>query len=140
MPQPTMAKPRGRVICAHPKDLGAVPALYMQSHIMTPSRLALPKGPAVSASLDDLASPQLLIDLDILDANLARMQAGCRQRKVNLRVHFKSLKCGGLAKYLQQKGVTAFLAAKTNEAEVLADAGVTDILIANEIVGAAKLR
>jgi D-serine deaminase-like pyridoxal phosphate-dependent protein len=89
---------------------------------------------------DDLDTPQLLIDLDILDDNLARMQAECRENGVELRVHFKSLKCGGLAKYLLRKGVGAFLAAKTNEAEILADAGVTDILIANQIVGAAKLR
>ncbi|MFL5340105.1 MAG: DSD1 family PLP-dependent enzyme [Gemmataceae bacterium] len=94
----------------------------------------------MSARLDDLDSPQLLIDLDILDANLARMQAACRERKVNLRIHFKSLKCGGLAKYLLQKGVAAFLAAKTNEAEILADAGVGDILIANQVVDPAKLR
>ena len=68
------------------------------------------------------------------------MQAACREAKVHLRVHFKSLKCGSLAKYLREKGVTAFLAAKTNEAEILADAGITDILIANQIVGSAKLR
>jgi D-serine deaminase-like pyridoxal phosphate-dependent protein len=90
--------------------------------------------------LSTLDSPQLLLDLDILDANLERMRQGCRKHGVNLRVHFKSLKCGGLAKYLVQKGVSAFLAAKLNEAEVLADAGITDILIANEIIGPIKLR
>jgi D-serine deaminase-like pyridoxal phosphate-dependent protein len=98
--------------------------------------VSVPSGGTL-ASLD---TPTLLIDLDILDANLERMRTTCRERGVRLRVHFKSLKCGGLAKYLHSKGISEFLCAKTNEAEVLADAGITDILIANEVVGAAKVR
>jgi D-serine deaminase-like pyridoxal phosphate-dependent protein len=94
----------------------------------------------IGQPLSALDSPQLLLDLDILDANLERMQQGCRKHGVNLRVHFKSLKCGGLAKYLAQKGISSFLAAKLNEAEVLADAGISDILLANEIIGPIKLR
>jgi hypothetical protein len=39
-------------------------------------------------SLTDLDSPQLL--LDQLDANLSRLQTACRERRVDLRVHFKS--------------------------------------------------
>ena len=89
--------------------------------------------------LDALDSPQLLLDLDTLDANLRTMQDACRQRGLALRVHFKSLKCGGLAKYLTSRGVQRFLCAKLNEAEVLADAGIDDIFIANEIVGPLKL-
>jgi D-serine deaminase-like pyridoxal phosphate-dependent protein len=91
------------------------------------------------SSLDELDSPQLLLDLDQLDANLARLQAACRDRRVDLRVHFKSLKCGGLARYLAARDVSRFLAAKLNEAEVLADAGINDILVANQIVGDRKL-
>jgi D-serine deaminase-like pyridoxal phosphate-dependent protein len=58
---------------------------------------------------------------------------------VDLRVHFKSLKCGSLARYLAGRGVSRFLCAKLNEAEVLADAGIGDIFVANQIVGAVKL-
>jgi D-serine deaminase-like pyridoxal phosphate-dependent protein len=43
-----------------------------------------------AGSLDELDSPQLLPDLDQLDANLARLQSACRERRVDLRVHFKS--------------------------------------------------
>jgi D-serine deaminase-like pyridoxal phosphate-dependent protein len=93
----------------------------------------------IGQPLDALDSPQLLLDLDTLDANLHRMQDACRQRGVDLRVHFKSLKCGGLARYLVKHGVDRFLCAKLNEAEVLADAGINDIFIANEIVGRRKL-
>jgi D-serine deaminase-like pyridoxal phosphate-dependent protein len=91
-------------------------------------------------ALDSLDTPQLLVDLDVLDANLLRMQSLCGERGVHLRVHFKSLKCGGLARYLSAKGVDGFLCAKLNEAEVLADAGITDILVANQVVGPIKTK
>lgn len=87
-----------------------------------------------------LDTPQLLIDLDVVDGNLERMFSTYRDRPVNVRVHFKSLKCGGLAKYVAARGGRTFLCAKLNEAEVLADAGLTDIFVANQIVGPLKLR
>jgi D-serine deaminase-like pyridoxal phosphate-dependent protein len=90
--------------------------------------------------LDALDTPQLLIDLDVVDANLRRMFDAARQRGVSVRTHFKSLKCGGLARYIAAAGGKTFLAAKLNEAEVLADAGIGDILIANEVVGTQKMR
>jgi D-serine deaminase-like pyridoxal phosphate-dependent protein len=97
--------------------------------------MSLPAG----TTLDALDSPQLLIDLDTLDGNLQRMQQALAGKGIDLRVHFKSLKCGGLAKYLAQRGVTRFLCAKLNEAEILADTGLTDVFIANQIVGPIKL-
>jgi len=56
-------------------------------------------------TIDQLDSPQLLIDLDILDANLQRMRSTFADRPLAIRIHFKSLKCGGLARYLHGKGV-----------------------------------
>jgi D-serine deaminase-like pyridoxal phosphate-dependent protein len=93
----------------------------------------------VGQPLDALDTPQLLLDLDILDRNLAFMQRGCVQSGKALRIHFKSLKTAGLAKYLAAKGVPAFLCAKLNEAEVLVDAGITDVFLANQVIGATKL-
>src|SRR5216684_3207945 len=89
--------------------------------------------------LDALDTPQLLIDLDVVDANLRRLFTAARERGVNVRTHFKSLKCGGLAQYIARQGGDTFLCAKLSEAEVLADAGIRDILIANEIIGRRKL-
>jgi D-serine deaminase-like pyridoxal phosphate-dependent protein len=87
-----------------------------------------------------LDSPQLLIDLDVVDANMSRMFGAVRDGPVDVRVHFKSLKCAGLARYLAAKGARSFLCAKLCEAEVLADAGLTDLFIANQIIGPGKLR
>jgi D-serine deaminase-like pyridoxal phosphate-dependent protein len=97
----------------------------------------MPASPA--PRLDELDSPQLLLDLDVLDANLHHLLDACSRRGVDLRVHFKSLKAGSLARYLLARGVHRFLCAKLNEAEVLADAGVADIFVANEIIGPRKL-
>jgi len=88
----------------------------------------------------DLDTPQALIDLDVVDRNAAAMLALGRGRGVDVRVHFKSLKCGGLAKYLMAAGFDTFLCAKLCEAEVLVDAGVGDVLVANVVVGPLKAR
>lgn len=93
----------------------------------------------IGQTLDALDTPQLLLDLDVIDANLNFLLKACKERGVGLRIHFKSLKCGGLARYLAAHGGKSFLCAKLNEAEVLAEAGITDILVANQVVGPIKL-
>ncbi|MFN6049634.1 MAG: hypothetical protein ACK47R_02265, partial [Planctomycetia bacterium] len=55
-----------------------------------------------SKSIWLLDTPTLLLDLDSVDKNLAQMNATRGNKRV--RIHFKSLKCAGLAKYLVQKG------------------------------------
>jgi D-serine deaminase-like pyridoxal phosphate-dependent protein len=96
--------------------------------------------PLAGQTLSQLDTPQLLLDLDVIDTNLKRMFDAFRGKPVHVCVHFKSLKCAGLARYIAKAGADGFLCAKLNEAEVLADAGLTDIFIANQIVGPVKLR
>lgn len=87
-----------------------------------------------------LDTPQVLIDLDIVDANVERMVKACRERGIHLRTHFKSLKTLGLARYLGKWGVDSFLCAKLHEAETLVQGGFKDVFIANQVVGPNKLR
>jgi D-serine deaminase-like pyridoxal phosphate-dependent protein len=94
----------------------------------------------IGKTLDSLDTPQAIIDLDVVDANLQTMRDRCARHPIELRVHFKSLKCAGLAKYLLERGFKPFLCAKLNEAEVLVDNGIKDVFIANQIVGPIKLR
>src|SRR5438067_2890821 len=96
--------------------------------------------PQPGQPVETLETPQLLLDLDVVDANLRRMLDAFQGRPVEVRVHFKSLKCAGLARYLAARGVRGFLCAKLNEAEVLAETGLTDLFVANQIVGPVKLR
>jgi D-serine deaminase-like pyridoxal phosphate-dependent protein len=91
-------------------------------------------------TIDDLDTPSLLLDLDLIDANARTMFAAKERFGVKVRVHFKSLKCTGLARYIAERGADGFLCAKLNEAEVLVAAGLTDVMIANQVVGPMKLK
>lgn len=87
-----------------------------------------------------LDTPALLVDLDRMDANIAHIAAACRANGVNWRPHFKCHKTPDIARLQIAAGAIGITCAKLGEAEVLADAGIADILIANQIVGAAKMR
>lgn len=85
-------------------------------------------------------TPALLLDLDVADANLARMAAFFKGRPARLRPHFKSHKCTTLAsRQLAAGSAVGITCAKLGEAEVLAKSGIRDILIANQIVGKPKM-
>jgi D-serine deaminase-like pyridoxal phosphate-dependent protein len=60
-------------------------------------------------------------------------------RHCRLRPHFKSHKCARIARLQMEAGAVGITCAKLGEAEVLADAGIEDILIANQIVGRTKM-
>src|SRR5256714_219079 len=86
-----------------------------------------------------LDTPALLVDLDALDANIARMGDCFRRHGVNWRPHTKGIKVPQIAQRLIDAGAIGITCAKLGEAEVMAAAGFKDILIANQIVGAQKL-
>src|SRR3954466_14520748 len=89
--------------------------------------------------MTNLDTPTLLVDLDALEANLQLMGAYFSKRHAKLRPHFKSHKCTTIAKKQMEAGAVGITCAKLGEAEVLAKAGITEILIANEIVGLVKI-
>jgi D-serine deaminase-like pyridoxal phosphate-dependent protein len=86
-----------------------------------------------------LDTPCLLIDLDILAANVARMAALARRARVALRPHAKTHKSARVARMQLDAGATGICVATVGEAEVMRAAGIEDILIAYNIVGEAKL-
>jgi D-serine deaminase-like pyridoxal phosphate-dependent protein len=87
----------------------------------------------------DLETPAVLIDLDILDRNLRHTAELARNAGVKLRPHFKTHKNVWIAKEQLRYGACGITVAKLGEAEVLAEAGVDDILIAFPIIGSVKL-
>jgi D-serine deaminase-like pyridoxal phosphate-dependent protein len=95
---------------------------------------------STSTSFTGIDTPALLLDADALSANLQQMASFFVQRHSKLRPHFKSHKCTTIAKLQMQAGAVGITCAKLGEAEVLADAGITNILIANQIVGPLKIR
>lgn len=88
----------------------------------------------------ELDTPSLLIDRDILVDNLRFMQNYADEQNVALRPHTKTHKMPDLAKMQDKLGARGITVAKVGEAEVMADNGLNDIFIANEIVGKQKLQ
>src|SRR5512147_2630329 len=93
----------------------------------------------IGKSLTEVDTPSLLLDATALHANLQQMAGFFRGRHCRLRPHFKSHKCTAIARLQMEAGAVGITCAKLGEAEVLADAGIQDILIANEIVGRVKI-
>jgi D-serine deaminase-like pyridoxal phosphate-dependent protein len=86
----------------------------------------------------DLDTPALLIELDLLQHNIDRMAGHLRDRGVAWRPHAKAFKCPAIAHMLRRAGAIGVTVAKVSEAEVMAAAGIDDILIAHLVVGPSK--
>lgn len=90
--------------------------------------------------LRELSTPALTIDLDILERNLDRVAELCRQQHVGLRPHTKTHKTPEVARLQLARGAVGLTVAKVGEAEVMAGAGLDDIMVAFPIYGGEKLR
>lgn len=90
-------------------------------------------------SVDDLPTPALLVDLDALDANIAKMAAHCRTKNRALRPHGKTHKCPEIARRLIAAGAVGSCAAKLSEAEAFAQGGVAGLLITTAVIGQHKI-
>jgi len=93
----------------------------------------------VGASKWELDTPVLCLDATALEQNIARMGEYFSQRPAMLRPHSKTHKCPTIAWMQLKAGAIGITCAKLGEAEVMAQAGIGDILIANQIVGADKI-
>jgi D-serine deaminase-like pyridoxal phosphate-dependent protein len=88
--------------------------------------------------LSELETPVLTADLDAIERNISRMQAYCDEHGVELRPHIKTHKLPELARLQLEAGAVGITCQKLGEAEVMADAGVEDILLSFPLVGSAK--
>jgi len=77
--------------------------------------------------INDLPTPALLLDLDILQRNLDTMAHKARSLGVALRPHIKTHKCLEIARMQRELGARGITVATLAEAEVFADAGFDDI-------------
>jgi D-serine deaminase-like pyridoxal phosphate-dependent protein len=81
-----------------------------------------------------LATPALVIDLDVLERNIAAMAEHAQHVGVSLRPHAKTHKSVEIARRQIEAGALGVCAAKLGEAEALADGGIESILITSPIV------
>lgn len=98
----------------------------------TPAQIGMP--------LADVDTPALILDLDVFERNLKLLNDSLAGRNIKLRPHAKSHKCPDIALRQIRAGAVGVCCQKVSEAEAMIDGGVNDVLVANEVVGAAKLK
>jgi D-serine deaminase-like pyridoxal phosphate-dependent protein len=91
------------------------------------------------STIHDLDTPSLVVDLDVMETNLSRLQHYCDQYGIRLRPHIKTHKIPALAHKQMELGAVGIACQKLGEAEVMAAAGLVDIMIPYNIVGQRKL-
>jgi len=90
--------------------------------------------PGSATSIHQLPTPALLVDLDALERNLARMQARCDALGVALRPHVKTHKCIEIGRMQRDLGARGITVATLEEARAFADAGFDDITWAFPVI------
>jgi D-serine deaminase-like pyridoxal phosphate-dependent protein len=88
--------------------------------------------------IDELETPTPVVDLDIVEANLRKMQAYVASHGLRFRPHIKTHKVPELALRQVQLGAQGITCQKLGEAEVMADAGISSILLSYPLVGIGK--
>jgi D-serine deaminase-like pyridoxal phosphate-dependent protein len=101
--------------------------------------MSAPIAAAVGDGVDAIDTPALVIDLDAMERNLAGLAAFARGHGIRLRPHAKMHKCAAIARLQIAAGAAGVCVQKTSEAEALADAGIADIYISNEVIAPRKL-
>jgi D-serine deaminase-like pyridoxal phosphate-dependent protein len=94
---------------------------------------------AVGLNKWELDTPALCLDLRALDRNIARMADFLREGPTGVRPHSKTHKCPTIAWKQLRAGAVGITCAKVGEAEVMASAGIKDILVANQVIGPTKI-
>jgi len=89
-------------------------------------------------ALAGIATPALIVDHVALERNIARMSATAAERGISLRPHAKTHKCVEIARMQRDAGAIGIACATIREAEAMAQAGITGLLITSPVVGADK--
>src|SRR4029450_1759687 len=105
-----------------------------------PVRCVMQRIPArVVYAVDAVDTPALVVDLDAFERNLELMANAARGAGISLRPHAKAHKCPDIAQQQIERGAAGICCQKVDEAEAFVETGIRDVLVTNEIVGAAKL-
>ncbi len=89
--------------------------------------------------IDQLETPAAVVDLDLLTANITRFQAYLDEHGIANRPHIKTHKIPEIAHMQLAAGAHGITCQKLGEAELMAQAGIKDIFLPYNILGAAKL-
>jgi D-serine deaminase-like pyridoxal phosphate-dependent protein len=100
----------------------------------------MPYSPKVGDRVDSLDTPSMIVDLDLMEANIKKLMDKLLPTGLNIRPHLKTTKSAILAGKLAKAGAKGGCVAKISEAEAIAAAGFDDLLITCEIVGPVKVQ
>ena len=95
--------------------------------------------PFIGMHKTELDTPALLIDLDVMEANIKTMANYFSTVTADLRPHVKTHKTPIIAHKQIAAGAIGVTCAKLGEAEAVIHAGIRDVLIANQVVGTQKI-
>jgi D-serine deaminase-like pyridoxal phosphate-dependent protein len=88
---------------------------------------------------EEIDTPALLVDLDLMEKNILTMTNFLHGKKARLRAHTKVHRTPELARKQIEAGAKGICCQKIGEAEVMAAAGINDIIVTNEIVTPTKI-
>jgi len=88
--------------------------------------------------IQEIETPVMVVDLDAVERNIASMQRYCDEYGFACRPHIKTHKVPTIAHMQLSAGAVGVTCQKLGEAEVMAQAGVPDILVTFPLVGRAK--
>lgn len=89
--------------------------------------------------ISEIETPALVVDLDRMERNLARVASYAKQHGLRLRPHTKTHKSVHIGRRQLKSGAEGLTVAKVSEAEVMVEASPSELLVAYPIVGRAKL-
>jgi D-serine deaminase-like pyridoxal phosphate-dependent protein len=89
--------------------------------------------------IDQLETPAAIVELDKLEANIARFQSYLSEHGIANRPHIKTHKIPEIAHMQLKAGAVGITCQKIGEAEVMAQAGIQDIFLPYNIIGESKL-
>ena len=96
--------------------------------------------PLPGTPVEEIDTPAIIVDLDIAEANIKAMASFASENGVSMRPHMKTGKSPFWALKQIEAGAIGVCAAKVGEAEILAEGGVREILVTNQIVSSTKIR
>jgi D-serine deaminase-like pyridoxal phosphate-dependent protein len=94
----------------------------------------------LSRNTGNLATPGLIVDLEAFEHNIRKMADHCRANRIALRPHAKTHKCAEIAKRQIAAGAIGQCCASLDEAQMLADAGISSILITSPLASEAAIQ
>jgi D-serine deaminase-like pyridoxal phosphate-dependent protein len=94
----------------------------------------------IGASIEEIETPALLLDLDAFERNIATMASFAARSGVRVRPHAKCHKSPAIALRQIASGAVGQCVQKVGEAEALVRGGIKDVLVSNEVVGERKLK